>query len=108
MKTTILIAEDDFIIATDIRAILEEQGYSVVGNLNCVEEAVTFIEKTPPNLVLIDINLKKAKDGINLGNYLLKKGGIWHVYVITTTIFLAASRALSQILSSSQYITTTL
>jgi hypothetical protein len=35
--------------------------------------------------VLIDINLKKDRDGINLGHYLLSKGGVPYIYVSANT-----------------------
>jgi AraC-like DNA-binding protein len=81
MKPTVIIVEDNLIIAMDIRGILEEEGYHVVSNIVSVEQAIFIIEKSPPDLILIDINLKKEKDGINLGHYLLKKGGIPYVYI---------------------------
>ncbi|MFV5685689.1 response regulator transcription factor [Flavobacterium sp. GB2R13] len=81
MKPTIIIVEDSLIIAMDIRSILEQEGYNVISNVVSVEQAILLIEKTPPDLVLIDINLKREKDGVNLGHYLLKKGGIPYVYI---------------------------
>lgn len=85
MKPTIIIVEDSLIIAMDIRSILEEQGYNVISNVISVEQAILLIEKSVPDLVLIDINLKKEKDGINLGHYLLKKGGIPYIYITSST-----------------------
>ena len=81
MKPTILIVEDNLIISMDIRSILEEEGYNVISNVISVEQAIRMIEKTMPDMVLIDINLKKEKDGVNLGHYLLKKGGIPYIYI---------------------------
>ena len=81
MIPNILIVEDSLIIAMDIRNILEDDGYNVISNVVSVEQAVLFIEKNMPNLVLIDINLKKEKDGVNLGHYLQKKGDIPFIYI---------------------------
>ena len=81
MKPTVLIVEDSLIIAMDIKSILEEEGYNVISNVISVEQAILQIEKSIPDLVLIDINLKKEKDGINLGHYLLKKGSIPYIYI---------------------------
>lgn len=81
MKLTIIVVEDDFVIALDIRGILEEAGFSVITNIVSVEQAILCVEENKPDLVLIDINLKKDKDGVNLGHYLLKKGGIPYIYI---------------------------
>ena len=85
MKPTIIIVEDNLIISMDIRSILEEEGYNVLSNVTNVEQAILLIEKSLPDLLLIDINLKKEKDGVNLGHYLLKKGGIPYVYITSCT-----------------------
>lgn len=85
MKQTIVVVEDDYIIALDVRGILEEAGYIVITNLVSVEQAILRIETCKPDLVLIDINLKKSRDGVNLGHYLLKKGGIPYIYVSAIT-----------------------
>lgn len=58
-KPTILIVEDEFLIARDIRNILFEEGYNVIGEVDSVEEAIEFIKIKKPDLVLIDIQLKK-------------------------------------------------
>jgi AraC-like DNA-binding protein/ActR/RegA family two-component response regulator len=81
MKPNIMVVEDDSIIALDVRGILEELGYTVVTNIASVDEAIRRIEVCKPDLVLIDINLKKVKDGVSLGHYLCKKGGIPYIYV---------------------------
>jgi AraC-like DNA-binding protein/CheY-like chemotaxis protein len=85
MGSTIIVVEDDFIIALDVRGILEEAGFSVITNIATVEEAIARIELDKPDLVLIDINLKKNKDGINLGHYLLNKGGTPYIYLSGNT-----------------------
>lgn len=84
-QTTIVVVEDDYIIALDVRGILEEAGYTVITNIVSVEQAILMIETCKPDLVLIDINLKKNRDGVSLGNYLLNKGGIPYVYVSAIT-----------------------
>jgi len=37
-------------------------------NIFSVEEAYKTIEQYKPSLVLVDVNLKKDKDGVDLGN----------------------------------------
>jgi DNA-binding LytR/AlgR family response regulator len=66
IKSKILIVEDEPIIASDIEMTLEELGYQVVGIEDNAEDALTLIEKTHPDLVLLDINLEGDIDGIML------------------------------------------
>lgn len=85
MKPTIIVVEDNLIISMDIRSILEEEGYNVINNVTSVEQAILLIEKMSPDLVLVDINLKKEKDGVNLGHYLLKKGVVPYIYITSSS-----------------------
>lgn len=93
MKPLILIVEDELIIALDIKEILEEQGYECIMNMASVEEAIQIIDIKNPALVLIDINLKKDKDGIHLGQYLLNKDNIPFVYVTSNSDMSTLERA---------------
>lgn len=80
-KPLILIVEDELIIALDIKEILNEEGYDAIINIVNVEDAITAIENYNPSLVLIDINLKQDKDGIDLGTYLLQKDKVPFIYI---------------------------
>ena len=81
MKTKIIVVEDELVIALHIKRVLEKENYDVVINITSVEDAIQHIETSPPHLVLIDINLKKNKEGTELGSYLLKKDTIPYVYL---------------------------
>ncbi len=81
MKPKILVVEDEVLIAMQIKSILEEMGYDVFINVYSVESAIQHIEADSYNLVLVDINLNKAKDGIDLGRYLLEKNTIPFIYI---------------------------
>lgn len=80
MKPKILVVEDEFIIALDIKGILENE-YEVITNTTNVEDAILKIELMKPDLVLIDINLKTNREGTELGEYLLKKDIIPFIYI---------------------------
>lgn len=81
MKTKIIVVEDELVIALHIKRVLEKENYEVFINITSVEDAIQHIEASPPNLVLIDINLNKNKEGTELGSYLLKKDNIPYVYI---------------------------
>ena len=59
---TIVIAEDEFAIASALREILESAGYKVLWAENG-EEALSILAQTSPDLVLLDI-MMPIVDGI--------------------------------------------
>lgn len=64
-KTNILIVEDDPIIAADLQDRLEEMGCQVLGPIAKGEASLEFFERAEaPDLVLMDIHLEGAWDGI--------------------------------------------
>ena len=82
---TILIVEDEFLIAKDIEDILIEEGYKVINYIATVEEAIELIENKNPDLVITDIRLKSEKDGVDLGRYLIEKDNIPFIYLTSHT-----------------------
>lgn len=64
MENTILIVEDQAIVAMTIESHLEELGYKVAGVASTGEEAITLAREKKPDLVLMDINLEGVMDGI--------------------------------------------
>ncbi len=60
----ILVVEDEAIVAMDIQERLETAGYTVVAVVDSGEEAVAAADGLRPDLVLMDIHLKGAADGI--------------------------------------------
>ncbi|MDR0262495.1 MAG: sigma-54 dependent transcriptional regulator [Sphingobacterium sp.] len=62
----ILIVEDEFIVANDLRMILKKHDYEVTGIASSVAQAKTIIAAEKPNWVLLDIILKGHETGIDL------------------------------------------
>jgi PAS domain S-box-containing protein len=62
----ILIVEDEFIVAEDIRASLEDSGYEVIGPASTAKEAIRFATEQHPDLILMDIVLAGDKNGIDV------------------------------------------
>jgi CheY-like chemotaxis protein len=61
----ILIVEDDRVVARDISQQLERLGHTVVGVTALGEQALPLTLETGPDLVLMDIRLDGAVDGID-------------------------------------------
>lgn len=73
MSKSILIVEDELVVANDIRLTLERAGYTVLGIARSYHSAMDMISQTPPGLVLLDIFLKGELTGIDLAAQLNKK-----------------------------------
>lgn len=56
-KVRILLADDEVHIRYLIRSIIRDEGYTVVGEANNGEDALTLYRKHRPDLTLMDINL---------------------------------------------------
>jgi response regulator NasT len=60
----VVIAEDEALIRLDLKEMLEEEGYSVVGEAGDGETAVQLAEKERPDLVVLDVKMP-VLDGIS-------------------------------------------
>ena len=59
----VLIAEDEALIRLDLREMLEEEGFDVVGEAADGEQAVALANELRPDLVICDVKMPKM-DGI--------------------------------------------
>ena len=59
----VLIAEDEALIRLDLREMLEEEGFAVVGEAADGEQAIALARQLTPDLVICDIKMPKM-DGI--------------------------------------------
>ncbi len=66
MKEKILIVEDEFIVANDLKIMLLKAGYEITGIASSVVQARKLIEEKRPDWVLLDIMLKGDMTGIEL------------------------------------------
>jgi signal transduction histidine kinase len=64
VKPRILVVEDELVVARDIAQQLLTMGYNPVGTTHLGEHAITLANELQPDLVLMDIQLAGAMDGI--------------------------------------------
>ncbi|MBL1115610.1 response regulator [Streptomyces sp. 110] len=62
--TRVVIAEDEALIRLDLKEMLEEEGYSVVGEAGDGETAVALAQEHHPDLVILDVKMP-ILDGIS-------------------------------------------
>jgi response regulator NasT len=60
----VLVAEDEALIRLDLKEMLEEEGYDVVGEAGDGEQAVRLAEELKPDLVILDVKMP-VLDGIS-------------------------------------------
>lgn len=61
---SLLIVEDEAIVALDLRLQLEGLGYEVTGVAASAEAAIELVDRRRPDLILMDVRLQGALDGI--------------------------------------------
>jgi len=84
-KSKILIVEDEWIIANDIKSSLKDLGYSVVAVVATGKEAIEKSETKSPDLVLMDIVLQGEIDGIQAASHIMSCLDIPIVYLTAYT-----------------------
>lgn len=67
---TVLIADDESIIRLDLRAMLQDLGYKVVGECSDGESLVALARELRPSIVLSDIKMPGSIDGIEAARIL--------------------------------------
>jgi adenylate cyclase len=85
MKSKILIAEDETIIAADIKATLQKVGYNVCDIVTSGEKVLQLVEHDKPDIILMDISLKGNLDGIQTAEIISEKFDIPVVYLTALT-----------------------
>jgi len=77
----VLIAEDEAIIRLDLKEMLEEEGFDVVGEASDGEAAVRIARERSPDLVIMDIKMP-GMDGLTAAEHIVS-GGIAAVLILT-------------------------
>lgn len=83
VATTVLIIEDEPIIALDVETIVRELGHEVVGIARTRREALALVADREPGLVLADIQLADGSSGLDAVNDIL-------LQIETPVIFITA------------------
>ncbi|HWL71341.1 MAG TPA: response regulator [Geminicoccus sp.] len=55
---TVLVVEDEFLLAMELEAIILAQGWQVLGPVTSVEEALDLLDTRLPDVAVLDVNLR--------------------------------------------------
>lgn len=84
MNARILIVEDEALVAMELRFVLEDLGYEVVGTAADARTARNLVREAEVDLALVDIHLSDGPTGIELGRELGQHLGV-------TVLFMTAN-----------------
>jgi len=73
MGTKVVIAEDEALIRLDIKEMLEEEGYEVVGETGRGDEAVQLVKEHHADLAVLDIRMP-GLDGLSAARQITEAG----------------------------------
>jgi response regulator NasT len=65
----VVIAEDEAIIRLDLKELLEEEGYAVVGETGRGDEAIDLVRELRPDLVILDVKMP-GLDGLSAARHI--------------------------------------
>lgn len=93
----ILIIEDELIVAENIAAVLESEGYEVVGIADRSSSALDMFKEHKPHLVICDIQIKGKLNGIETAKAITAIDAVPFLYLTAyadeTTLNMAAETA---------------
>ena len=79
-KTSLLIVEDDHLVAMEMESVLLGAGFAVTGIAATAEDALRQARSGRPDLALMDIRLAGARDGADAALDLFRQMGIRCVF----------------------------
>lgn len=92
-KVNILVIEDELIIADSICFALKTLGYLTEEPLISHDEAIRFLTANKVDLIILDINLKGKKDGIDIAEFINEHCGTPIIFLTSNTDIETINRA---------------
>lgn len=86
VRRRIAIIEDEVLLALDLEMIAEEVGFEVVAQAGRRDEAILAIDRTSPDLCLVDVHLLDGPTGVDVARHAVENGN-------TLVVFVTANRA---------------
>lgn len=77
----VVLVEDEVIVAWDIAETVKRLGYTIAGMADTAEQAVRLAETLTPDVILMDIRLNGALDGIEAARLIRERTGLGVIYL---------------------------
>lgn len=91
----ILIVEDEWFVATQIESCLADAGFEIAGTAADAATAIALAERERPDLVLMDIRLEGAMDGIAAAREIADRFQIHSLFISAHTDESTVNRTLA-------------
>ncbi len=78
---SILVVEDEALVASYIQEVLEESGFTVAGVASSGPEAISLAGDSRPDLALVDIRLAGPMDGIEVARLMRDRFSIRSIFL---------------------------
>src|SRR5919202_581384 len=78
---SILIVEDEALIASYIQNVLEESGFTISGVASSGPEAISLASEAAPDLALVDIKLAGPMDGIEVAQLMRSRLNVPSIFL---------------------------
>jgi CheY-like chemotaxis protein len=104
-KLNVMLVEDDDFTRSTVKSALENQGLNIVYDTAFVKEGVEFAKKYRPDVAVLDYNLGKGPNGIDLANQLRRMQP--EIGIVLLTAFLDPAeldKKISQLPAGSRYL----
>jgi two-component system, sensor histidine kinase len=93
MTQSVLIVEDERIVAMELEGQIKGMGYHVLGPASSLAEAMRCCETTVPDLALMDIRIHGEQDGVDCANTLLHRFEVPVIYLTAIADAITIERA---------------
>ncbi len=84
VRAKILIAEDDAIVALDLQGMVMRLGYDVVAIVDSGQAAIAAAKRFQPDIILLDMILTGAMDGIDVAREIHKSNDLPIVFCVSS------------------------
>ncbi|HDP80537.1 MAG TPA: response regulator [Spirochaetes bacterium] len=92
-RGTILLVEDEVVIALDMESRLADMGYAVNKTVYSGEDAVAVVDECEPDIILMDILLSKEMDGIHAARLIRRRHDVPIIYMTANADAATVERA---------------
>ncbi len=94
MEIKVLIVEDEILVAEEVASELKDNGFIITGITNSFDECILSIANEKPHIILMDINIKGEKDGIETAKIINEESTIPIIYLTASSDTETVKKAL--------------